>query len=240
MWKQGLKSLTALAVAIILAGCALWAQSAAPTALPLEKESHHHLLLENSAFRVFRLVLKPGESTSPHKHPGFYASIAIHGGDLSTEVKGRKPVPSMLSDGELRTSKGGFTLVEHNVGKTTIEILIVEPASHPGLNVEQFGEAMLSFRYHDAVVGTLFENPPLRAYEMTLASGGRTERHLEQYNRLMIALTDVYLKDKTEGRDETEIRINEGDISWLAGGVVDEFTNSGSQPAHFIVVESNR
>jgi quercetin dioxygenase-like cupin family protein len=205
-----------------------------------KKEPHHHLLLENSSLRVFRLALKPGEATSPHLHPGFYASLAIHGGDVSNEVRGRQPVPSSLSDGEMRTSKGGFTLVEHNVGTTPIEILVVEPTAHTDSKAEQFDEAMLSFRYHDAVVGTLFENPPLRAYEMTLASGGRTEPHVERYNRLLIALGDLSLKDKTEGKDESEIRLNEGDISWLPGGATHELINSGTQPAHFIVVESNR
>lgn len=214
-----------------------WGQAPLPEAAPLKNEPHHQLLLENPALRVFRLELKAGEATIPHRHPGFYAFIVVHGGDLSNDVKGRPAVRTSLSDGELHTSKGGFALVEHNTGQSPIELLVIEPTAQELTKTQAFEDPMAGFKYHDAVLGSLFEHPPLRAYEMTLASGGRTEPHLDRYDRLLVALTDVRLQDKVEGKADAEVRVSAGGVSWLPGGSTHEFMNVGDQPAHFIIVD---
>lgn len=223
---------------IVLVMCsAAWSQAPLPEAEPLKDEPHHQLLLENPALRVFRLELNAGEATISHRHPGSYAFIVLHGGDLSNEVKGRPPVRTSLSDGEFHTSKGGFALVEHNTGQSPIELIVIEPTAQELAKTQAFEDPIAGFRYHDAVLGTLFERPPLRAYEMTLASGGRTEPHLERYDRLLVALTDVHLQDKVEGKADIELGVSAGGVSWLPGGSSDRFMNVGDQPGHFIIVD---
>ncbi|MGO9403282.1 MAG: hypothetical protein ACLPVW_07405 [Terriglobales bacterium] len=206
------------------------------TAAPIDfgDEPHHRLLLENSSVRVYKLTLRPGEATAPHYHGRFYIFVSLNAASIDTEVRGRSPIKSQLESGELRTSKGGFTIAERNSGPAPAEEIVIEPRdSRQGA---KFDEPMASFRYHDAAVGAIFEQPLSRAYDMVIAAGGMTEKHTEKYNRLLIALTDLRLKDETEGT-ASQINENVGGVLWLYGGGPHTLSNIGDHPAHFITIE---
>jgi hypothetical protein len=213
----------------------LYAQQPATSTIDLGKESHHQLLLDNSWAHVYRLVLQPSEATQPHRHDNPYVFVTIGASSMSIEVRGRQPVVSDLEDGELRTSKGGFTISERNGGQKPMTMIVVEELRSGEAGT--FEEAMASFRYHDAAIGSLFEDAAVRGYEMTMASGGRTNAHTERYNRLLVALTDLQLVDDIKEKGSLEIRRKAGDVEWLAATSTHALTNSGTQPARFIILE---
>jgi len=96
---------------------------------------------------------------------------------------------------------------------------------------------MGNFRYHDAACGALFEGAVARGYEMTIASEGRTEKHRDRYDRLLLALSDLQLKDEVEGKGASVIERKAGDVLWFPGGSTHAITNIGKSPAHFITIE---
>jgi hypothetical protein len=201
----------------------------------LASEPHHQLLLENTFVRVYRLTLQPGEATLPHRHEQPYVFVSLERGKVANEVRGRQPIVSELGAGELRTSKGGFALAERNVGQQLLNLIVVEQVKKADAGA--FEEPMIGFRYHDAAFGPLFEAPMMRGYDAIIASQGRTEKHLDKYDRLLIALSNIELTDQIEGTEKSNISQKVGGVVWLPSGAEHSTVNIGEKPAHFVTIE---
>jgi quercetin dioxygenase-like cupin family protein len=206
-----------------------------PSEIPdLSNESHHSLLLENDTVRVFRLKLQPGEATAVHQHRGFYAFWSLQPASFENQVRGRQPVATALEADEVRTSKGGFRLSERNTSNAPLELIVVE-LKKP--NSGAFGTPLHGFRYHDTGFGELFEEPAVRAYELTMAVGGRTESHAENYDRLVIAETDMKLKDTAANQKPENMEMKAGAVQWIPRGITHVTSNEGTTIAKFITFE---
>ena len=212
-----------------------WCQDGGPTAVEIADEPHHTLILKNQAVRVFRLSLQPKEVTLPHRHDAFYAFVSLRPVTISNEVRGRQPVRTELKAGELHTSKGGFTIAERNVSSEAAQVLVIESLKRD--DGKSFSTPMGGFRLHDAAVGGLFESSVLRAYIMTIAVGGRVEKHREDYGRLLIALSDLTLREEGDGQPVSEMEIRSGEVRWVEPGAPHSTTNVGTSPADFLTLE---
>jgi hypothetical protein len=211
-----------------------WAEERSVAPVEIADEPHHTVLVENSAIRVLRLRLQPGEATLPHRHKNLYAYLSLNSVTIANEVQGRHPVIVNLESGDVHTSKGGFTLVEGNKSTEPADLLVVEALNSDGAG---FTTPIGGFRFHDAAFGELFQFPVMRAYTMTIASDGRTEKHEEIYDRLIIAISDLKLREDVAGQPSSELQMKAGDVKWLPRGVTLATTNLGPSPATFITVE---
>lgn len=226
---------TALSVMVVLFASAIgWAQNALVAPLDIADEPHHTVVVENSAIRVFRLRLQPGEATVPHRHRNLYAYLSLHSATIANEVQGRSPVIVNLDDGEVHTSKGGFTLAERNKSSEPADLLLIEALKPDGGG---FTTPIGGFRFHDAAFGELFQFPVMRAYTMTIASDGRIEKREENYNRLVIAISDLKLREEVAGQPFSELQMKAGEVKWFPRGVPHATTNLGASPATFITIE---
>jgi len=222
-------------VIVALALCtAAQAQQGDAVPVDLANEPHHKVLFENSQVRVFRLVLQPGETTLPHRHKSFYAYLSLRPVTIANEVRGRPPVVVTVEGGELHTSKGGFTLAERNKSSEPADLLVIESLKSDGAG---FSTPIGGFRFHDAAFGELFDSPAMRGYSMTIAAGGRIERHDENYDRLLIAVSDLKLRDDFAGPPFSEFQMRAGDVKWFPRGVSHATANTGTSPAIFITLE---
>ena len=197
-------------------------------------EPHHTLLFQNDEVRVFHLKLQPNDVTLPHRHSTFYAYLSLHPVTIGNEVRGRQPVLTQLEGGELHTSKGGFTVAERNNSSEPADVLVIE-----AMKAEDgsFATPMDSFRFHDAAFGELFVAPMMRGYTLTIAAGGRTEQHKENYDRLLVAITDLKLRETKAEGTQSDLEMRAGDIRWLPRGVTHSVTNIGASSATFITLE---
>ncbi len=183
--------------------------------------------------RVFRLRLEPNETTIAHRHSNFYAFVSFQPVNISNEVRGHQPISTHLDAGEVRTSKGGFTLAERNISSVAAELIVVE-----ALRSDQSGfSEPMAFHFHDSAQGELFQSNVVRAYTMVMAVGGRTEKHKENYDRLLIALSNVDLREEIEGQAASETQMRKGEVLWISRGLTHATTNVGQTVAHFIVFE---
>lgn len=139
-----------------------------------------------------------------------------------------------LDANDVRTSKGGFTLSERNQSTGPADLLVIEALKPDGA---EFPSPVRSFRFHDAALGELFEFPAMRGYTMVIAAGGHTEKHDENYDRLVIAVTDLNLREESAGQPPSEVQMKAGDIKWFAAGSNHATTNLGTSPATFLTVE---
>lgn len=200
----------------------------------MSKEPHHRMLFENSVVRVFRVELQSGEVTIPHRHEHWYAYLSLHSSTIANEVHGRTPVIVTLENGEVHTSKGGFTLAERNKSAEPADLIVVETLKSDGSG---FAAPIGGFRFHDAAFGELFEFPAMRGYEMTIASGGRTDKHTEACDRMIVAVSDIDLWEDADGQSDFELTMKAGDTKWFPRGLNHATTNTGKSPARFLTFE---
>src|SRR6266481_4231952 len=100
----------------------------APTAVPIPKEPHHHLVFENSYVRVFRVSVPAHEATLLHQHDVPYLYIALGPADVINAVQGKPEVRLVMADGQLGYSRGHFAHIARNesdspFNNVTIELL---------------------------------------------------------------------------------------------------------------------
>ena len=207
-----------------------------PSALVLDvsKEPHHKVVFENPQVRAFRLELQPGEGTLPHRHERPYAYLSLQTLTISNEVRGRPPVVVALEAGDVHTSKGGFTLAERNKSPAPADVIVIEAQK---ADTGDFATPLGGFRYHDAAFGELFQLPQMRAYSMVIAAGGHTEKHEERFDRLLVALSDLKLREDVAEQPSSEIVMKAGEIKWFPRGTNHATTNTGNSPATFITFE---
>ena len=229
-------SFLAASLAAAAACAAVLAQQPEPTAVEIADEPHHTLVLRNEQVRVFRLRLQPGEVTLPHRHAVFYAFLSLRPAVIGNEVRGRQPVVTHAEAGELHTSKGGFTLAERNNSSEPADLLVVEALN---ADARVFSTPMGGFRYHDAAFGELFNATATRGYTMRIAAGGRIEKHDENYDRLLIAVTDLNLREDVAGQPPSGLAMKAGEVRWIPRGQVHATMNVGASPATLITLEFN-
>ena len=193
--------------------------------MDLAREPHHRLILQTPKVRVFRLGLQPNEATLTHAHNHQYGFLSLSNVAISNEVRGRAPVITQLSARELHTSKGGFSLVERNTSHNPAEVMIVERMGVPAAAFAPHRMAM--FPLHSAFVAELFENESMRAYELKIAAGGFTEPHDENFDRLILALTDSTLEISGVDAKKTQIDMKAGDVRWFPKGTDRALKNAG-------------
>jgi hypothetical protein len=219
--------MTACVLALVL-----WLMpSASAPVVDLGEEPNHHVLLQNADVRVFRLVLQPNQATLPHKHKGFFVSIALGATTLANEVRGRQPVTTELEQGEVRTSRGGFNVAERNMTAATANVIVIEPLA-PG---ETTNTAPARFHFHDTAVGELFEAGGMRAYTVRMASGGYIEARTEDHDCLLVALDDLNIRD--EGAQLTDLHLKAGDVDWIKRGTRHLTKNTGATAVSYVVFE---
>ncbi|HET7872719.1 MAG TPA: hypothetical protein VFL42_09425 [Terriglobales bacterium] len=212
----------------------LFSQTPSPPPAEMAGEPHHTLLLQNSKVRVFLLKLEPDQTTLPHRHNSFYVYLSVHPIMIGNEVRGRGPVLTRLEAGEVHTSKGGFTLAERNRSSGPAEVLVIEPAKQ---TVEGFNEPICGFRWHDAACGEAFAAPSVRGYSLVLGVGGRTEEHEENFDRLLIATSELKLRETGPGEASSELQMKAGEVRWFPRGGKHATTNIGTERATFVVLE---
>src|ERR1700693_4583004 len=71
--------------------------SAAQAPLPVEKESHHRVVIENAYVRVFDIILAPGEATLDHAHTRDALQVIIGPSIMRVEVVGKPPVDGRVT-----------------------------------------------------------------------------------------------------------------------------------------------
>ena len=98
----------------------------APSAVPLPKEPHHHLVLENDYVRVFRVSVPAHDATLLHQHDVPYLYISLGPADVINAVQGRPEARIVMADGQLGYSPGHFAHIARTDAGSTFDNVTIE------------------------------------------------------------------------------------------------------------------
>ena len=220
-------------------------------AVELEQESHHHLLFKNDKVRVWSLELPGRESTAPHIHRYDYVGVNLDEADVSQQPRyGNGPEGPETSHpfaaGELWYVHGGYAhTLRNNRGLDRVHQIYVE-ILHPAVT----GNALKD--YIDDYYESQRVNPPAvsdtdyvqEAYffrtfltRQQILPGSKTARRQWDYDHVVIALTDLKLRNEIEGQPPQTVEMKQGEVRWVEGGYAHRLTNEGKSPARLATVE---
>src|SRR5258708_29511588 len=96
--EKSLFAFTGFIAGLLVLALALNAQ--APSAVPIPKEPHHHLVLENDYVRVFRVSVPAHDATLLHQHDVPYLYVSLAPADVINAIQDRPEAPLGLPDGQ--------------------------------------------------------------------------------------------------------------------------------------------
>ncbi|MGA9811299.1 MAG: cupin domain-containing protein [Terriglobales bacterium] len=222
----------------LLFACVLAAQT--PPEVEMTAEPGHHLVLENKYVRVFKVEVAPHAATLMHRHRHDYVYVILGAARVENEVAGKPPVTITLQDGETHFLPGGFAhraknLSDQPMRNIIIELLQDEKARRapPPPWDEERGLHILDGGTEDI----LFVKDGVRVSELQLQPGGVLPKHHHAGPYMVVAVTDLDLRNQVEGKAASEIQLKAGDVFWEKGGFTHMLTNAGKQNAKLITIE---
>jgi len=98
----------------------------APVAVPIAKEPHHRLVLENEYVRVFRMSLPAHDATLLHQHDVPYLYISLGPADVINAVQRKPEARIVMVDGQLGYSPGHFAHIARTDAGSTFDNVTIE------------------------------------------------------------------------------------------------------------------
>jgi hypothetical protein len=98
----------------------------APVAVPIPKEPHHHLVLENSYVRVFRVSVPAHDATLLHQHDVPYLYVSLGTADVINAVQGKPEAHLVMADGQVGYSPGHFAHIARTDAGSSFDNVTIE------------------------------------------------------------------------------------------------------------------
>ena len=202
--------------------------SAQQSAVPVEEEPHHHVLLKNESVLVMRVTLAPGESTRFHTHSHDRVAVDLADTRITLQKLGEpESAPERTKPGDVAASElnGPYTHRVHNIGPGAFEVLDVELLQRPK-------------RASGPAAGKVeAENPSARVYKWTLAPGAASAMHAHERPYLIVSATPFVLKmTDPEGKSLTH-EVKAGDVHWVDAKVTHTLANEGATAGKIVEIE---
>jgi hypothetical protein len=230
--EKSLFAVTAIVTGLLVLALALNAQ--VPTAVPIPKEPHHHLVLENDYVRVFRVSVPAHDATLLHQHDVPYLYVALGPADVINAVQGRPEARIVMADGQLGYSPGHFTHIARNesdmdFNNVTIELLKQqgEPRNTCAEIVPGVAKRLCS-RSVTEKRGGMSNVPQFQTDEMETFLT-RLDPDVEHVGftaysgTLFVLLSGSGIQTMVKGSPEETLEV--GNVRWLFAGSITTFSN---------------
>jgi len=199
--------------------------------VPISKESHHHLKLENPYIRIYDVVVPPGQQTLMHVHAKDYFFVALGDSTLKNQLAGQPDEQDLnLKDGEVHYSPATVIHRVRNIGKTPFHNLTVELLQAPSRSSEP--PAPLG-KDQTAVL----DNERIRAIHTVLQPGESTGIHSHPPHTLTIIVRDGSIRVDVPGQKPQDRLVKSGEYVWQDAPLTHSLTNSGKSPVMVVEVE---
>jgi quercetin dioxygenase-like cupin family protein len=214
---------------------ALLLPSAAQEPLPVEKESHHRVVKENSYVRVLDIILAPGEATAEHRHSRDALQVMISPSKMRVEVTGQPPadIPEWRP-GDIAFASFAKTPLTHRIKNTgtfplhmiEVEFLAASPAP-PQTPFQQEGEGYKQ----------VLDNDRVRVFRRVLPAGATVAMHTHHRPTLGISVTGGSMVYETVGLPTRSAEVDPATVAWPQVPFTHSFKNVGKTTAIMIDIE---
>jgi quercetin dioxygenase-like cupin family protein len=203
----------------------------APVAVPLPKEPHHHLVLENDYVRVFRVSLPAHAATLLHQHDVPYLYVSLGPADVVNAVQGRPEARIVMADGQVGYSPGHFAHIARTDAGSTFDNVTIEllhPQGEPRNDCEKIipGEVGSCDLSHAAPSGPIVIRPLMETDEVDVESfdikQGKIIDNSHSLPGLLVNVGAAPVRiNYVPGQLGKTLRA--GEVVWLAAGAKPEF-----------------
>ncbi len=213
----------------------------APVAVSVGDEPHHHLVLENSYVRVFRVSVPAHDTTLLHRHDLPYIYVSLGPADIINAVAGKPEARLVMADGQVAYSRGGFAHIARTDAGSTFDNVTIE-LLHPQGDVRNLCRKIVdgelgpcsktdtgSRGYADE---PLFETQEFRVDAVTLQSRASFV-HRVPSGCLYVSLDSAELQD-APGRPV--IKVQPGDRFWVPAATILKLQNTASDKARYLLL----
>jgi hypothetical protein len=230
-----------LGSALLLFAFSLNAQ--APVAVPIPKEPHHHLILENDYVRVFRVTIPAHNSTLLHQHDVPYIYVALGPADVINAIQGKPEAHLVMADGQVGYSRGGFAHIARTdsgmvFNNVTIELLKSqgEPQNLcsqivPG-GITRFCQRVSADRGKGYSIEPQFETEGIKLDFVRLDPKAKKVGLLPQTNSLLIILNASKVGVEEEGGPVKVLA--GGEVTWIAAGSHETVSNHSMKACSYL------
>lgn len=217
----------------------------APTSVPLPKEPHHHLILENDYVRVFRVSVPAHDATLLHQHDVPYLYVSLGPADVINAVQGRPEARIVMTDGQVGYSPGPFAHIARNesdmdFNNVTIEFLkpqgqprntcaeIVPGASElhcdsPAARKARWLDTVSQFETDETWVDLTRVSPNVHHNTFTPTVG-----------TLLVILSGSEIQTEVKGKPEETLHV--GDAMWVLAGSHTTFFNPSRKEWRYLAL----
>ena len=212
--------------------------AAQPTAVDITKEPHHHLAFENMFVKVFKVDIPLGQSTLMHRHDRGYLGVSLSDTDFTNAKAGAQPAEAHSKIGDVKFTPGGFAHEVKVTGGQPFRNLTVELVG-PSTAVHACTESCVIPVPCSGICASVQQIVAANEWSVTsimLPPGAAYPEHTHLATFLVMAVSDLNLKEKVKDGPEREIKKQSGETGWY-NTVVHTITNTGSEPARYVVLE---
>jgi quercetin dioxygenase-like cupin family protein len=213
---------------VVLSGAVASAQSA----VPIEQEPAHRLVLQNAAIRVFDVWLPPGAVTLWHVHRHDGVSVRLTDATIADEPEDGQPAEFRLRRGAVAYGANATAMTHRvrNVGDTAFHNLYIELLTDRDAGKDRTAAA-------GSERPAEFENERLRALRRILAPGESTAMHTHALNGVAVLVSAGQLEITPAEGAARSIDAKAGAAQWIESGTRHRLKNVGEAPIEIIDVE---
>jgi len=213
-----------------LAACG--AQASTPSAVPIEQEPAHRLVLQNEYVRAFEVRLPPGDATLWHVHLHDGVSVRLTDATIEDQPKDGNVETIRLRRGEVSygATPTARTHRVRNVGETTFHIAYVELLTPSGVSTDRTDAAAPDPR-------VVLENDRVRALRRILAPGEATVMHTHASRGVGVPVTAARLEITTPEGAARTVELEVGAVQWIEPGTTHRLKNVGDAPIEIVDIE---
>jgi quercetin dioxygenase-like cupin family protein len=213
---------------------------AIPAPIPDSSVEQRRVVLTNPRVTVTRFDFAPGEAIPMHQHTHDIMAVFIDGGRLRETVEGRKSSDEKMYAGEVRFHPQGYAHATRNLEVEPFRVAVIEFADPQGSL-----EKMKPKKTHYCNPGSktvcvdendLFCTARVCVEDVTMSPGAVTTRHGHTTDHMLVAISGYELTDRVEGKGTIVRTRKSGEVEYVPAGITHQLTNTGSSPAHFVVV----
>ena len=213
-----------------LVACA--AQASTPSAVPIEQEPAHRLVLQNEHVRVFEVSLPAGDETLWHEHLHDGVSVRLTDATVEDQPKDGKAETFRMRRGEVAYGATPTARIHRlrNVGETAFRNVYIELLTLHDASTDSAVAAAPDPR-------VVFENDRVRALRRILAPGESTDMHMHASEGVAVPATAGRLKISYPDGTTRSVEMKAGAVQWIEPGTTHRLKNIGDAGIEIVDIE---